>query len=94
MLCVDVASTTVAGQDVVGRLAVANNNGVFLHPEVTPDEALLIEEILGVKPMVGTVSFGSPYVGAGVCASDTGAISGTQTTGPELNRIEDALGFL
>jgi translation initiation factor 6 len=55
---------------------------------------MLIEDVLGVKPMVGTVSFGSPYVGAGVCASNTGAISGSQTTGPELNRIEDALGFL
>lgn len=91
---VAVASTTVAGQDVVGSLAAANDQGVLLHPDVTPDEALLIEEILGVPPMVGTVSFGSPYVGAGVCASNHGAVSGTQTTGPELNRVEDALGFL
>ncbi|MCH1539970.1 MAG: translation initiation factor IF-6 [Candidatus Poseidonia sp.] len=94
VLGVDIVSTTVAGQDVVGSLAVTNDQGVLLHPDVTPDEALLIEDILGVPPMVGTVSFGSPYVGAGVCASNTGAVSGTQTTGPELNRIEDALGFL
>ena len=94
VLGVDVAATTVAGHDVVGSLAVANDNGVLLHPDVTPDEALLIEEVLGVKPMVGTVSFVSPYVGAGVCAYNQAAISGTQTTGPELNRIEDALGFL
>jgi len=94
VLGVDIVSTTVAGQDVVGSLAVANDQGVLLHPDVTPDEALLIEDILGVPPMVGTVSFGSPYVGAGVCASNTGAVSGTKTTGPELNRIEDALGFL
>ena len=94
VLAVDVTSTTVAGQDVVGSLAVANDHGVLLHPDVTPDEAMMIEDVLGVKPMVGTVSFGSPYVGAGVCASNSGAISGTQTTGPELNRIEDALGFL
>ena len=94
VLAVDVASTTIAGQDVVGSLAVTNDQGVLLHPDVMPDEAMLIEDVLGVKPMVGTVSFGSPYVGAGVCSSNTGAISGTQTTGPELNRIEDALGFL
>lgn len=94
VLGVDVASTTVAGQDVVGSLAVTNDKGVLLHPDVTPDEAMLIEDVLGVKPMVGTVSFGSPYVGAGVCATNTGAVSGSKTTGPELNRIEDALGFL
>lgn len=94
VLGVDVASTTVAGQDVVGSLAVTNDKGVLLHPDVTPDEAMLIEDVLGVKPMMGTVSFGSPYVGAGVCATNTGAVSGSNTTGPELNRIEDALGFL
>ena len=94
VLGVDIVPTTVAGHDVVGSLAVANDQGVLLHPDVTPDEAMLIEGILGVPPMVGTVSFGSPYVGAGVCASNTGAVSGTKTTGPELNRIEDALGFL
>ena len=94
VLGVDIVSTTVAGQDVVGSLAVTNDQGVLLHPDVTPDEAMLIEDILGVPPMVGTVSFGSPYVGAGTCASNDGAVSGTKTTGPELNRIEDALGFL
>ena len=94
VLGVDIVSTTVAGQDVVGSLAVTNDQGVLLHPDVTPDEAMLIEDILGVPPMVGTVSFGSPYVGAGTCASNEGAVSGTKTTGPELNRIEDALGFL
>ena len=31
VLAVDVASTTVAGQDVVGSLAVANDRGVLLH---------------------------------------------------------------
>ena len=44
--------------------------------------------------MVGTVAFGSPYVGAGICASNNGALAGRDTTGPELNRIEDALGLI
>ena len=43
VLAVDVASTTIAGQDVVGSLAVTNDQGVLLHPDVTPDEAMLIE---------------------------------------------------
>jgi len=44
--------------------------------------------------MVGTVSFGSPFVGAGLVASNSGAYVGSDTTGPELNRIEDALGLI
>jgi len=91
---IPVASCSIAGEDVVGSLGVANNHGVLLHPDVLPDEVLLIEEVLGVTPMVGTVAFGSPYVGAGIIAGDNGAISGRETTGPELNRIEDALGLI
>ena len=91
---VQVAATTIAGQDVVGSLGVTTDQGVLLHPDVTPDEVLIIEEVLGVPPMVGTVAFGSPYVGAGVSASNNGAVSGTETTGPELNRMEDALGLI
>jgi len=44
--------------------------------------------------MVGTVTFGSPFVGAGCCASDSHALVGSGSTGPELNRIEDALGLI
>ena len=91
---VPVAISSIAGEDVVGSLGVANDNGILLHPDVLPDEVLLIEEIMGVAPMVGTVAFGSPYVGAGLAASSNGAIAGRETTGPELNRIEDALGLI
>jgi translation initiation factor 6 len=91
---VSVVVSTIAGHDVVGSLGVTNDQGVLLHPDVTTEEVALIEEALGVPPMVGTVSFGSPYVGAGVCASNHGAVSGTETTGPELNRVEDALGLI
>jgi translation initiation factor 6 len=91
---VGVVTTTVAGHDVVGSLGVCNDQGVLLHPDVTPDEVLVIQEVLGVPPMVGTVGFGSPYVGAGICATNKGALAGGETTGPEMNRIEDALGLI
>lgn len=91
---VDVLATTIAGQDVVGSLGVTNDQGILLHPDVTPDEVMQIEQVMQVSPMVGTACFGSPYVGAGICASNNGAIAGTETTGPEMNRIEDALGLI
>lgn len=91
---VQVAATTVAGQDVVGSLGVCNDQGVLLHPDVTPEEVALIQDVLGVPAMVGTIAFGSPYVGAGVCATNLGAVAGSETTGPELNRMEDALGLI
>ncbi|MGY8755727.1 MAG: translation initiation factor IF-6 [Candidatus Poseidoniales archaeon] len=94
VLQVPIAVSSIAAEDIVGSLGVANDKGVLLHPDVLPDEVKLIEEILNVIPMVGTVAFGSPYVGAGIACSNNGAMSGRETTGPELNRIEDALGFI
>ena len=91
---VDVVATTIAGQDVVGSLGVVNDQGILLHPDVTPDEVLLIEEVMQVPPMVGTACFGSPYVGAGCVTSENNALVGSGSTGPELNRIEDALGLI
>ena len=58
------------------------------------EEAEKIAEIMQVPVMVGTVCFGSPYVGAGCVASNSDALVGSGSTGPELNRIEDALGLI
>jgi len=87
-------STTIAGQEILGSLATANNQGAILHPDVTVDEVEKIRKTLGVDVMVGTVGYGSPFIGAGIAATDNGAIVSPETTGPELNRIEDALGLI
>ncbi|RLF51129.1 MAG: translation initiation factor IF-6, partial [Thermoplasmata archaeon] len=44
--------------------------------------------------MVGTVNHGAPLIGSGIIANSHGAIIGSLTTGIEMNRIEEALGFL
>ena len=75
-------------------LGVTNDQGILLHPDVTPEEVMQIEQVMKVPPMVGAACFGSPYVGAGICASNNGALAGSETTGPEMNRIEDALGLI
>ena len=66
----------------------------MLHPDVTVSEVEKIKEVLGVDVMVGTVGYGSPFIGAGMVSTDLGAVVSPETTGPELNRIEDALGFI
>ena len=88
------ANVSIAGQDVIGSLGACNDKGVVLHPDVAGEEVEVIEKILGVPAMVGTVSFGSPLIGAGLVCSNNGTFAGDETTGPELNRIEDALGLI
>lgn len=94
VLGVEVAAGTVAGLRIVGSVAVATNRGVLAHPKATDDELDLLEDLLGVEADIGTVNHGAPYLGAGMVANGVGAAIGRATTGPELNRIEDALGYL
>ena len=84
----------ISGQDTLGSALVANDKGVLAHPDITESEAAVVSEALSVPLMVGTVCFGSPYVGAGCITSNDSVLAGTGTTGPELNRIEDALGLI
>ena len=94
VLGVKTARTRVAGQDTVGSLLVANNKGILSHPDISSSEVKEIEAVMSVPVMVGTVCFGSPYVGAGCVTSENDALVGSGCTGPELNRIEDALGLI
>jgi len=94
VLGVNTARVRVAGQDTVGSLLVSNNKGILSHPDITSQEVKEIEKTMEVPVMVGTVCFGSPYVGAGCVTSESHALVGSGSTGPELNRIEDALGLI
>ena len=86
-LDVPVERGVVAGVATVGTAAIATNRGVLCHPRATDAE-------LGVPADIGTVNFGGPLVGAGLVATRDGYVAGQETTGPELGRIEDALGFV
>ncbi|MCS4542180.1 MAG: translation initiation factor IF-6 [Euryarchaeota archaeon] len=93
-LGVEVVKGTIAKMRTIGSVAVATNKGVLAHPNATEEELKWLEEILKVPANVGTVNRGTPYVGACMIANVEGAVVGSLTTGPELARIEDTLGFL
>ncbi len=84
----------LAGVRTVGTAAVATNRGVLCHPKSTDAELDAVEEALDVRADVGTVNYGGPLVGSGLLATEGGYVVGEETTGPELGRIEDALGYI
>jgi translation initiation factor 6 len=94
VLDVPVETGTVAGLSIPGSCGVATNNGVLLHRQATEEELAQIEDVLGVSGDIGSVNFGSPYVHSGILANTDDLLVGPETTGPELQRIQDALGFL
>lgn len=93
-LDVSVERGTIAGVRTVGTAAIATNRGVLCHPETTDAVLDTLEAALDVPADIGTINYGGPLVGAGLAANENGYVAGDETTGPELGRIEEALGFL
>jgi translation initiation factor 6 len=93
-LDVPVERGDLAGVRTVGTAAVATNRGVLCHPKSTDEELDYLEELLGVPADLGTINYGGPLVGSGLVANANGYVVGEDTSGPELGRIEDALGYI
>ena len=78
----------------VGTAAVTTNRGVLCHPNSTDEELDYLEDLLDVPADIGTINYGAPLVGSGLLANEHGYVVGRDSTGPELGRIEDALGYI
>ena len=93
-LGVPVKKGTIASIKTIGMAAVVTNKGCLCHPKVTDEEKKQLEKLFDVSVMIGTVNHGVPMIGSGLVANTKGAIIGKLTTGIEMGRIEEALGFL
>ncbi len=93
-LGVPVKKGTIASIKTIGMAAVVTNKGCLCHPKVTDEEKKQLEKLFDVNVMIGTVNHGVPMIGSGLVANTKGAIIGNLTTGIEMGRIEEALGFL
>ncbi|MWG34371.1 translation initiation factor IF-6 [Halomarina oriensis] len=93
-LGVPVERGEVATVRTVGTAAVATDDGVLCHPKAADGELDYLEELLDVPADIGTINYGAPLVGSGLVANTHGYVCGQETTGPELGRIEAALGFI
>lgn len=93
-LDVSVQKGTIASLGTVGMAAVVTNKGCLCHPKTTDEEKQQLEKVFDVEVMIGTVNHGFPMIGSGLVANRKGALIGNMTTGIEMGRIEEALGFL
>ena len=93
-LGVDVYRGTIAGLNTVGMAGTVTNKGLLIHPRATQSEIENLKDIFGLPINIGTSNFGSQHVGSGLLANSKGYVAGSKTTGYELGRIADALGFI
>ncbi|WP_458456901.1 translation initiation factor IF-6 [Methanobrevibacter sp.] len=93
-LDVDVKATSMVGSDIIGSLIQVTNRGFLISSKAVQSEVRLAQEVFGVEGDIGTVGKGIPLVGACSIANSNGAIVAKDSTGPEMARVEEALGFL
>ena len=84
----------IAGLNIVDSVGIATNKGCLLTPRVEKREINMIEDVLGVSADIGTVNFGSPFVGTGVIANSSGFIASKVSSGPEVHKMDETFGFL
>lgn len=92
-LGVEVVQKKIGEHTDVGATVAATNKGFIAHPDLE-DELPFIRDVLGVKGLCSSVNFGSPYVKAGLIANSNGYMTGLQTSGIEMGKIDDGLGFI
>jgi len=85
----EVETGKIAGLDIIGSVALANNTGCLCHRDAEESEMKKIEEILKVKVDVGTVGYGSPFIRSGIIVNSRGVLFSEFSTGPEIGRYEE-----
>jgi translation initiation factor 6 len=85
----EVETGKIAGLDIIGSVALANNIGCLCHRDAEESEMKKIEEMLKVKVDVGTVGYGSPFIRSGIIVNSRGVLFSEFSTGPEIGRYEE-----
>ena len=93
-LDVEVIKSSIGNLNIIGSLMNVTNKGFLLYRDSTPAEINFVEETFKVQGNIGTVGKGITLVGACSIANNTGVIVSENTTGPEMARLEESLGFL
>ncbi len=83
-----------ADSKIVGSASLVTNKGALFHRDTISQEISFLEDFFKVEANIGTVCKGMPLVGACGIANSQGVMVGESTTGPEMARIEESLGFL
>ena len=93
ILDVEVIKRPIANHNEVGACCLVTNKGFVAHPDAE-EQLEELKSIFGVNGDIATVNFGFPFVKSGLIANSFGYLTGLKTTGVEIGKIDEALGFL
>ena len=93
-LGVEVVQMSIAGYNTVGAACIATNKGFLVHTRASEDELRELESALRVRGSIGTLNMGFPFPGLCALANSYGYVVGDGTSGFEMGRLDEGLGFL
>ncbi|MGC8940464.1 MAG: translation initiation factor IF-6 [Candidatus Nanoarchaeia archaeon] len=93
-LGIDIIQMDLAGTHVPGSVGVLTNQGALFSPNLSESEINYLEKLFGFEIGLGTVNLGNPFVATGLFANSFGFAVGSASSGWEIARIDESLGFL
>jgi len=93
-LGVKVIQTNIAGTNLPGSCTTMTNKGAICNPNASDHEVKKIEKEFGKEIGLGTINLGNNFVSSGLIANSNGFIVGELTSGHEIMRIDESLGFV
>jgi translation initiation factor 6 len=93
-LGVKVIQAEVAGTPLPGSCGTLTNKGAIFNQDADDAEIKKIEKALGQEVGLGTINMGNGFIGSGVIANSNGFLAGKLTSGFEIVRVDESLGFL
>lgn len=89
-----VSQMNLAKNTVPGSSGVLTNKGAIFHSDLSDKEIQKIEKLLGFEIGIGSVNMGTPWVRSGIIANSNGFVVGKLSSGFEIARIDESLGFI
>jgi translation initiation factor 6 len=84
--------TSIGGSDLTGSSICVTNKGFIVHPNISEKEFNLLEKTFKVKGIPATANYGDRFIANSVIANSKGIAVGTNTSGPEMARIDEGIG--
>ena len=91
---VKVRQMDLAGLHIPGSLGAITNKGGLFGINLSEKDIDKVEDLFGFEIGLGTVNMGNPLVRSGIIANSNGLIMGGMSSGYEIIRMDESLGFL
>ncbi|MBS3068627.1 translation initiation factor IF-6 [Candidatus Micrarchaeota archaeon] len=93
-LGIEIFEGKIANYSTVGSACIANNDGFLAHFNTSESELDDIKKKLKINGLKGSINMGVGFISYGVIHNKNGYLAGELSSGFELGRVEEALGYI